>query len=437
MKQESVPHLIVTASDLEAWAQRLQTAQWLAIDTESDSFHRYREKVCLIQMTAHGEDVIIDPLAVPSLSCLAPILANPNITKIFHDAGYDLICLRRDFGFVVRGLFDTMLASRILGERHFGLAAILRARYGFEADKRQQRSDWAHRPLSAAQLHYARYDTHFLPELALSLTQELQQAGRLAWAQEDFARLPEAAERAAARPSRADPEAFWRVQGVKKFDAAAKGRLRALYDLRERIALRLDRPAFKVFNEEVLTAMVQAPPANLEAFKTPSGGRRHGAGRFAQEVLDALAHATPIEGDPPKNSGRKRRNGRMLDPLARERYEALRVQRRLCADALGLEPEVVLSNAIIEELARVPPKSEVEFTQHAEFCGWRKTPLLAPMQAVLQSLEAQAHQGTVAPEGDGDGQIDRGRNDGGDVLAPAPENQASAPHLAPTQQTDP
>lgn len=390
VKQQNAPQLIVTTSDLEAWADRLQKADWIAIDTESDSFHRYREKVCLIQMTALGEDVIIDPLAVPSLACLGPVLENPHIIKIFHDAGYDLICLRRDFGFRVRGLFDTMLASRLLGERHFGLAALLRCRYSFEADKRQQRSDWAARPLSEAQLHYARYDTHFLIELAKSLTAELEAAGRLKWAEEDFARLPEAAERAAMRPVGTDPEAFWRVQGAKKLDAVQRGRLKALYGARERIAMRLDRPAFKVFNEDVVLSMAQQPPTTLEDFRTPKGGRRHGAGRFAQEVLDALAEAVPIETEPPKHSGRKRRNGRMLDPDAKERYEALRVQRRQSADALGLEPEVVLSNAIIEELARKPPQSARDFAQHPEFCGWRKTPLVAPMLAVLEGLAEQA-----------------------------------------------
>jgi ribonuclease D len=180
------------------------------------------------------------------------------------------------------------------------------------------------------------------------------------------------------------------VQGAKKLDSAAKGRLKALYDARERIAERLDRPAFKVFGEEVLLDMVHTPPTSLDDFRTPKGGRRHGAGRFAQEVLAALAQAQPIEGEPPKNSGRRRRNGRMLDPDARQRYEALRVQRRLSADALGLEPEVVLSNAIIEELARTPPGSAEDFLRHAEFCGWRKTPLLAPMQAVLEGLAVAA-----------------------------------------------
>jgi ribonuclease D len=398
---ESAPQLITTQAQLSLWAERLRGAEWVAIDTESDSFHRYREKVCLIQMTALGEDVIIDPLAIDSLACLAPMLADPHTIKIFHDAGYDLLCLHRDFGFAIVGLFDTMLASRLLGERHFGLAALLRDRYGFEADKRQQRSDWAHRPLSAAQLHYARYDTHFLPDLALRLTKELEAAGRLSWALEDFARLPEVIDRQVTKTAVPIEEAFWRVQGARNLSPMAKGCLQQLYMCRERLAERLDRPAFKVCNDDVLLEMAVNPPHVLADFTPRPGLRRHGIHRFGPELLAALAHATPIDAGPPKGAGKKRRNGRMLDPDARDRYEALRGQRRVSAEALGLEPEVVLSNAILEDLARRPPSSAEGFAEIGEFRGWRKGPLVPALLACLASCQPAAPDDRTATLCDG------------------------------------
>lgn len=388
MHTETPPTWIDTEAELERWTARIAGVPWLGIDTESDSFHRYREKVCLIQMTALGEDVIIDPLAIASLQSLSPILRDPKTTKIFHDAGYDLICLHRDFGFEVRGLFDTMLASRLLGERHFGLAAILQARFAFTADKRHQRSDWAQRPLSAAQLHYARSDTHYLPQLALDLSAELQAAGRLAWAEEEFARLPESALRASGRTPVRDAQSFWRVQGAKVLDPASLGRLQQLYMARERIAERLDRPAFKVFADDVLLQLARTPPHSADDLRPRPGFRRQGIHRFGPELLAALAQAQPITGPAPKGSGRRRRTGRMLDPDAKARFEALRTQRRESAETLGLEPEVVLSNAILEDLAQNPPQNAEGVLLRPEFAGWRREHLVRPILTCLSAAAA-------------------------------------------------
>lgn len=378
-----IPLYIDTDVAFNAWIERTASAKVIAVDTESDSFHRYREKVCLIQMTALGQDVILDPLALSTLQPLAAMLADPTRIKIFHDACYDIICLLRDFGFRMQGLFDTMLASRLLGCRQFGLAAILKARFNFEADKRLQRSDWAQRPLSPEQLSYARYDTHFLPRLYEILTTELEACGRLGWAMEDFARLPETCGRLAGREPVTDDNAFWRAQGVRALNPAAKGRLQALYMVRERIAERLDRPPFKVFGDYVLLELAKQPPQSLDDLRPRPGLRRPGIGKFGPEIMAALAKAKPIVGGPPPGTGRRRRAGRLLDPDARDRYEALRDLRRDKAEGLGLEPEVALSNAVLEDLARKPPLSVDEVRDRPEVRGWRE-PVLA--QAIYDLL---------------------------------------------------
>ena len=97
----------------------------LAVDTESNSLHAYREQVCLIQFTTPSKDYVIDPLALPDMGALGPIFSNPNIEKIFHASEYDLICLRRDFNFQFVNLFDTMHAARVLGYPYVGLDNLL------------------------------------------------------------------------------------------------------------------------------------------------------------------------------------------------------------------------------------------------------------------------------------------------------------------------
>jgi ribonuclease D len=367
----AAPKYIETKEALLAWAEHLRDADIIAVDTESDSLHHFREKVCLIQMTAKGEDALIDPLALPDLEPLGPVFADPARIKIFHDAGYDLVSLGRDFGFRMRGLFDTMLATRLLGHKEFGLASILKARFGFVADKRLQRSDWARRPLSPAQISYARYDTHFLPELARQLRDELAARGRLDWAEEEFARLPDVALRASPRPSGSDPDGFWRIRGVRTLSPIEKGRLKSLSAMRDLIAARLDRPKFKVLGDAVLLELAQHPPRSLDDLPRP-GLRRAGVERFGQDILEALEEAQPISNGPPPGSGRRKRAGRFLDTDVRERFDSLRALRREKAEALGVDPEVALGNAVLEDLARRPPGTLDEVRARPDLSGWRQ-----------------------------------------------------------------
>src|SRR5688572_21509972 len=166
----------------------LATQPRLAVDTESNSLHAYREQVCLIQFSTPRTDYVVDPLALDDLSALGPLFSNPEIEKIFHAAEYDLICLRRDFNFQFSNLFDTMHAARILGYMFVGLDNLLAEKFQFEMDKRHQKADWAMRPLTSAQLDYARLDTHFLFNLRDVLEAELKEKERLQIALEDFVR---------------------------------------------------------------------------------------------------------------------------------------------------------------------------------------------------------------------------------------------------------
>ncbi len=379
------PLYIDTPQALESWAQTLRGVDVVAIDTESDSFHRYREKVCLIQMTAAGQDVLIDPLVLDSLAPLQAMMADPHIVKLFHDAGYDLLCLRRDFGFEVVNLFDTMQATRLLGHSQFGLAALLRNHFDFEADKKQQRSDWAQRPLSAAQLDYARYDTHFLPALHKILRSELQQRGRLVWAEEDFARLPATSQRLMQKAPVPPEHLFWRITGARALAPAARGRLQALTLLRERLAEELDRPAFRVFSDDVLLMLAQQAPASLAELQPQAGLRHGGIRRFGAQVIAALQRASPVVGEPPAGALRRRRSGRTLEATAKDRYEALRTLRRDLAAELGVEPDVILSNALLEELARTPPTEPQALAARPELQGWRAPLVLAPLFAALHA----------------------------------------------------
>ena len=151
----------------------------IAVDTEADSFYHYQERVCLVQITAGGRDWLVDPLRGLDIRPLGAVLADPERTKVFHDGEYDVLILKRQFGFAFAALFDTRVAAAALGMEAPGLAAVVHAHYGFELDKSQQRSDWSRRPLSKEQVAYARLDTHYLVPLMHAFGDELEERGRM------------------------------------------------------------------------------------------------------------------------------------------------------------------------------------------------------------------------------------------------------------------
>jgi len=183
------PTVVAEAAALERLLRELEGAREVAVDTEADSFFNFREKVCLVQITAGERDWLVDPLARIDLAPLGRMLSDPRITKVFHDGEYDILILKRDFGFEFRNLFDTRVAAAALGIESPGLAAVLHARFGIELDKSLQRSNWSARPLSQQQISYARLDTHFLLPLMHEQRAELEQRGRAMIVEGECSRL--------------------------------------------------------------------------------------------------------------------------------------------------------------------------------------------------------------------------------------------------------
>jgi ribonuclease D len=385
--------MIEDKASLTSLCQRLHSSKLIAVDTEADSMHRYKEKVCLIQISASGEDFLIDPFLFDSLEPLRDIFEDPNHIKIFHDAGYDLIGLQRDFDLGINGLFDTMWASRLLGYERFGLAAILDERYEFCANKTLQRSDWAQRPLTQEQVDYARFDTFFLEDLSLHLVSELKKVERMDWALEDFVRIQENAKRLMGRQRLGQEDAWWRIKGVKKLTPEAKGRAKELFYARDRIAQRVDRPAFKVFNDQLILDLAENPPASKDDLLPRRGLKRAGIQRCGTEIMRAISASTPVHSKAPHGTGRKR-FGRFIDPDIKVCYENLRNMRRRVSEKLGVDPEVALTNHVLEHIARNPPQVIEELRDEPLLVGWRLPFFAEEIMAVvkMEQLESPPHK---------------------------------------------
>ncbi len=338
------PVWVNTKQLLQQMIDDLAAQSRVAVDTESNSLHAFREQVCLAQFSSATTDYLVDPLALKDLSLLAPIFSNPNIEKIFHAAEYDLICLRRDFRFAFANLFDTMHAARILGYRAVGLDRLLGAKFGIRTDKRYQKANWAERPLTKEQIHYARLDTHYLFNLRDVLEAELIEKKRLQVAQEDFARACffEEAKR------KVNGDSWERFAARKDLSLRELTIVAHLCNWRDREAERLNRPPYKVIMDDVFVTLSKNPPTrNVDLSAVGLSEKQiHLWGEAVLAAVKRGAEAPLVQ----------RKQIEVKNDAFLRRVEKLKVWRKKIGIESGVESDVILPKPYLTILSENPPK---------------------------------------------------------------------------------
>ncbi len=357
---------IETEAELETAVARLRGAPLVAADTEAAGYHRYEDRVCLLQLSTRTDTLVIDTLSLERLDGLLPIFADPGVEVVFHDADYDLRLLHRDFGFTVRGVFDTKIAAQFLGEAAFGLASLVEKYLGTKLTKAFQRADWARRPLPPEMLEYAAGDTEYLPALRDGLRDALEASGRIAWAEEEF-RLEEAVRWA---PAEGAAEAYLRLKNTRDLRPRQLAALRELHSWREGVARSRDLAPFRVLTNDVLVEIARRMPVGQSGLAGIPGAPRALADRYGGELLAALDRARALEESElpvrPRGPGRP-----PLDPEFEELVERLRQVRDVAAEGLGLDRGFLMPRAQLEELARRRPATIQELEAIPGFRRWQ------------------------------------------------------------------
>jgi ribonuclease D len=357
--------LVQSQAELESLFQRFSGEPLLAVDTEAASFHRFHDRIYLLQLSSRLETAVVDPLAVTNLEPLAAVLRNPDVEIVFHDADYDLRLLRIEYGFAANNLFDTRIAAQLLNEPGVGLAALLEKYFGVRLDKRFQRADWSARPLSAEMLEYAAADTHYLPALRDLLRARLQETGRLEWALEEFA-LATAARRL---PSDVDEPGYLRLKGAKAMPGRALAVLRELYDWRDQLARRTDKAAFRILNNEPMLFMAKAPPRDMAELKAVRGIGGDQADRRGHEILAAVERGLSVpDGQLPRVERIARRPP---DAAYETRLERLKSARNQIALRFDVAPGVLCPNGTLEAIARLNPLTLQQLAEVPELRRWQ------------------------------------------------------------------
>ncbi|MEO7997904.1 MAG: HRDC domain-containing protein [Gemmatimonadaceae bacterium] len=400
----SAPLYLDTPDAVDRFLADLGTISAIAIDTEGASFHRFVDRIYLLQLSTADHSAVIDPLPIGTPQRLGALLEDRAIEVILHDADYDLRLLHQDYGWQVTHLFDTRVAAQLLGIRSFGLAALLEMYFQVKLDKKHQRADWSMRPLTADMLDYAAQDTRYLLALRDQLKSQLEAKGRLHWAQEEFDR----AEGTQWAPDGED-NGFLKLKGARDLTRRELARLRELVTWRDTIAAELDRAVFRVAGNEVLLDLSRGAPATRDALFGTKGFPRGMSESRAIEALDAIKRGDKVpDSDLPRFPKSTRWD---KDADFDERVAQLKTVRDAAATRLDLDPGVLCSRDRMEAVARRNPRTAAEVAEVGELRRWQVEVLAADFAAALSKMplgsshapapKAPKAKGTESPYSDG------------------------------------
>ena len=365
MTRDQKPPLYLDRPEaVERFIGSIANTRAIALDTEGASFHRFIDRIYLLQLSTSEASAILDPLTVGTPDALGRLLESRTVEVVFHDADYDLRLLHQDYGWRVTNIFDTRVAAQLLGIRAFGLAALLERYFGVKLDKKHQRADWSMRPLTQGMLDYAAQDTEFLLDLRDRLGNELSRLHRTEWAAEEFARLE-----GTRWEEESDREAFLRVKGARDLTRRQLALLRELVTWRDDVARTLDRATFRVVSNETLLDVARLAPTARAQLASIKGMPRGILESRSTDIVGAVERGLAVPENELPRFPRGQRWDR--DPDFDDVVARLKAVRDATATRLDLDPGVLFSRERLEAVARRRPRTLEELAEIPDARRWQ------------------------------------------------------------------
>jgi ribonuclease D len=376
-----------TPDAVSRWMASIAGSTLVALDTEGASFHRFVDRIYLLQISTRERTAVVDPIPIGMPRELGALVEDPEVEIVFHDADYDLRLLRQDYGWQIRNVFDTRVAAQLMGIRAFGLAALLERYFGLKLDKKHQRADWSMRPLTRDMLEYAALDTMYLPALRDRLKAELEAAGRWSWAREEFTRLE-----ATRWDAEEDGVAFLRMKGARDLNRRQLAVLKELVAWRNAVAAEQDRATFRILGNEPLFEIATTHPRDRAALGAIKGMPRGILETRGPALVEAIERGLAVpEADLPRFPRAARWD---RDPDFDVRVNALKTARDAVAAKLDLDTGVLCARERLEAVARAQPKTLADFDRIPELRRWQVAVLAEGF------LEALSRHSGGAPAGE-------------------------------------
>jgi ribonuclease D len=389
------PTRVEDDKSMERMLDVLQDEKVIAVDTEADGFHSYREQVCLVQVTGAGEDFIVDPFADFDMGGLGDVLADPKRIKLFHDSEFDILILKRDYGFDFANLFDTRVAAAVLGSKAPGLASVLLDHFDVELDKSMQRSDWSRRPLTDQQVAYARLDTHYLVDLYYEQHAALAKEDLMMVLDTECRRL----EKTIPPPHVFRPGDFAKVKGGKDLRPMARTILRELFILRDALAKEKNVPPFRILGNHVLLALAEERPRSVQSLGNVKGCSSLVRGRYGNDIIDVIEDA--LDMDPIEQWPRAPRKANAEDFTEEEQElnDRLKTVRKKACDRHDIEAAYLMHRSALANIARALPRNLDQLEEASGFEPWQTDWFGDDLLDCVEKFEADLKAGTALKKG--------------------------------------
>ncbi len=360
---------IDTAPDLARYCARLAAADWMALDTEFLREKTYYPKLCLLQIATPDSVACIDPLALDNLDPILDLIFDADITKVMHSARQDMEIFYHLRGAAPASVFDTQIAALLLGyPDQIGYGNLVSEVLDVNLEKLHTRADWSLRPLTADQIDYAADDVIYLVDVYRNLHARLVERGRLAWLDEDFARLS-----SDALYSNPPAEAWLRVKGGNRLKGAALAVLQALAGWRETLAQQRDLPRGWILRDDTLVEIARHRPVSLEELGRIRGLQEAFIRHNGEQVLGLVAAAGKQPPAPFPDSVSRLRLAPEQDALV----DVMSAVVRISGIEHALNPAVLASRKQLELL--VSGDADVDVIH-----GWRRKLVGERLQALLR-----------------------------------------------------
>lgn len=337
-------YFVDNRQELAQLCAQLEGTPFVAVDTEFVRERTYYPQLALIQIGNGEVTACIDPLAIDDLTPLKTLFADPRTVKVFHAAGQDMEIFFHLFGELPKPVYDTQIAATLqgLGDQ-IGYAALVQEMLKVDLDKSHTRTDWLQRPLSDSQIRYAEDDVRYLAQLYPMQRQQLEQQGRLAWLDDDFALLGD--------PNRYRPNpggAWLRIKGLNKLRGVQLAILQKLGAWREERAIEKDQPRRRIAADEILLDIARLRPRSLQALAKIREIPESLVNKQGEELLRCVTEAEAL----PKEAWPKLHLPERLSNAQEALVDALQAIMKLSAHEHQINITTLTSRKELEELVR-------------------------------------------------------------------------------------
>lgn len=356
-------NMIVDHGGLVEVLSKIDAHGRFAMDLEFIPERTYYPVLCLVQIATDQETFIIDPLKIKDLSELWKRVADPSIKKVLHAPDQDLDLIYKISAQIPQNIFDTQIAAGFAGFGYpAGYGKLLHQMLGITIAKTESFSDWLERPLSSAQLAYAREDVCHLLAMADRLAAILTERGRLTWVLEECSHYSESEQY-----QRERKQQFSRVKGASALNRRALAILQRLCELRDIEAQRIDRPTRSVLSDTTLIELSRRQPQNISDIERIRGVRTDQVRSMGKRLLIEIetAMALPLDDCPSWPSGHATSKGDTLvgDML----YTILKI----IAYQADIATELIATRDDVQELVRLAKENKVRESKAPLLIGWR------------------------------------------------------------------